>query len=259
MSSLSSPFGPSPFAALPTSSRRVAIPVGALVATTASADFSLRPHRPSPFQARGEISPGKGSGLRPALAGYTSTRLGRGSFAVVGPLTPRMSASNPVPVRRAVASLSLLSVPASRPTNLASCLGRYDLLPRGLAPPDRAHAGHTDYGLRPAMKVDGCSSERSRGGSERAKSRGDRESTSLGGNGGTTFVKGGGSLKDHRLYAPERFTASRGERGEGAQEDRCASPCSARSSAGSRIRLALRARKSALGTQRARWRSTRSA
>src|SRR6266852_1786086 len=42
--SLSLPFGPSLLAALPASSRRVAIPAGALATTTASADFSLRLH-----------------------------------------------------------------------------------------------------------------------------------------------------------------------------------------------------------------------
>jgi hypothetical protein len=50
VSSLFPSFGPSLRAALPASSRRVAIPAGALGATTASADFSLQPHQLSPFR-----------------------------------------------------------------------------------------------------------------------------------------------------------------------------------------------------------------
>src|SRR5690606_24923357 len=72
-------------------------------ATTASADFSLRsryPYPASPFQARGEISPGKNDGLPRTTAGSTPLCFGRESFAVIGPLALLGSASYPVSVRR---------------------------------------------------------------------------------------------------------------------------------------------------------------
>jgi hypothetical protein len=55
---------------------------------------------PSPFQAQGEISLGKRKDLRCTVAGYTPHPFGRGSFAVVRPLAPGCTASNPVSVRR---------------------------------------------------------------------------------------------------------------------------------------------------------------
>ena len=55
-------FGPSSKPLLPSGLRAQA--------TTTSADFSLR-HQPSPFQAQGEISPGKNALLRCTTAGFT--------------------------------------------------------------------------------------------------------------------------------------------------------------------------------------------
>jgi hypothetical protein len=68
----------------------------------------------SPFQAQGEISPGKNIGLRCAIIGSTSRRLGHESFAVSGPLVLPGSAFYPIPVRRAGASLPASFTPASR-------------------------------------------------------------------------------------------------------------------------------------------------
>jgi hypothetical protein len=68
----------------------------------------------SPFQAQGEISPGKNIGLRCAIIGSTSRRLGHESFAVSGPLVLPGSAFYPIPVRRPGASLPASFTPASR-------------------------------------------------------------------------------------------------------------------------------------------------
>ena len=83
------------------------VPAGFSSATTASADFSLRVvrRRASPFQAQGEISPGKSIDLPRTVAGFTSPSLGRESFAVIGPLALLDAASYPVPVRRHAVSL----------------------------------------------------------------------------------------------------------------------------------------------------------
>ena len=51
----------------------------------ASADFSLR-ITASPFQASGEISPDKNTGLPRTTAGFTPPTFGHESFAVTGPL-----------------------------------------------------------------------------------------------------------------------------------------------------------------------------
>jgi len=72
----------------------------------------LRPK--SPFQARGEISPGKNIDLRCTTAGSTSPCLGHNSFAVDCPLALLGSAFYPVPVRRPAASLPASFTPASR-------------------------------------------------------------------------------------------------------------------------------------------------
>ncbi|MFC5696649.1 hypothetical protein ACFPU0_13895, partial [Pseudomonas sp. GCM10022186] len=53
--------------------------------TTASADFSLR-LVPSPFQAQGEISPGKNAILHRTTAGSTPPPLDHESFAAFSPL-----------------------------------------------------------------------------------------------------------------------------------------------------------------------------
>ncbi len=72
--------------------------------TTASADFSLQ-FAPSPFQAQGEISPGKARRLHRTTAGYTSPPFGRESFADFSPLALVGAASDPVSVRRLAVSL----------------------------------------------------------------------------------------------------------------------------------------------------------
>jgi hypothetical protein len=73
---------------------------GSASATTASADFSLRPTAASPFQARGEISPGKGRGLRCTVAGSTPLVFGRKDFAIPSSLVLTRRAFYPVSVRR---------------------------------------------------------------------------------------------------------------------------------------------------------------
>src|ERR1700724_3825065 len=73
---------------------------------------ALRPS--SPFQAQGEISPGKDIDLRCTTAGSTSPCLGHNSFAVDCPLAVLGSAFYPVPVRRPAASLPASFTPASR-------------------------------------------------------------------------------------------------------------------------------------------------
>ena len=108
--------------------------------TMASADFSLRraPWGPaSPFQASGEISPGKTIGFRSTTARSTPPPLGRWSFAVICPLAPEGSASYPVPVRRpAPLAPRFLQTPPHE-NALALRSGRCDLLPPGLAPGGR--------------------------------------------------------------------------------------------------------------------------
>jgi hypothetical protein len=68
----------------------------------------------SPFQAQGEISPGKNIDLRCTTAGSTSPRLGHEGFAVIGPLALLGSAFYPVPVRRPAVSFPASFTPASR-------------------------------------------------------------------------------------------------------------------------------------------------
>jgi hypothetical protein len=72
--------------------------------TTTSADFSLR-LRPSPFQAQGEISPGKNALLRCTTAGFTPPRLDHESFAEFRLLALLGSAFYPVPVHRLAVSI----------------------------------------------------------------------------------------------------------------------------------------------------------
>src|ERR1700724_2519032 len=107
---------------------------------------ALRPS--SPFQAQGEISPGKDIDLRCTTAGSTSPCLGHNSFAVDCPLAVLGSAFYPVPVRRPAASLPASFTPASRSdalrfASLAVTSSREDfhLLVN-------AHAGHTANGSR---------------------------------------------------------------------------------------------------------------
>jgi hypothetical protein len=72
----------------------------------------LRPS--SPFQAQGEISPGKNIDLRCTTAGFTSPRLDHNGFATVCPLALLGSAFYPVPVRRPAVSFHASFTPSSR-------------------------------------------------------------------------------------------------------------------------------------------------
>ncbi len=108
----------------------------------ASADFSLRVDT-SPFQAQGEISPGKNALLHCTTAGFTPLRFGHESFAVFGPLALLGSALYPILVHRLAASLHA-SFPRSvalaqlRFTSLAVASSREDLHLQ-----ECAHAGRT--------------------------------------------------------------------------------------------------------------------
>ena len=84
----------------------------------------------SPFQAQGEISPGKVRGLPRATAGFTSPPLGRESFAGDCPLALVSAASYPVSVRRLAVSLPASFSAPSREFALRFAFGRYDQLPK---------------------------------------------------------------------------------------------------------------------------------
>ena len=98
---------------------------------------------PSPFQARGEISPGKNALLHCTTAGSTPLPLDHESFAVFGPLALVGNAFYPVLVHRLAASLHASS-PHSvtlmqlRFTSLAVINSRWDFHPQ-----ECAHAGRT--------------------------------------------------------------------------------------------------------------------
>ncbi len=74
----------------------------------ASADFSLR-MTPSPFQASGEISPGKNALLYCTTAEFTPLRLDHESFVVYGPLALLGNAFYSVLVHRLAASIHAAS------------------------------------------------------------------------------------------------------------------------------------------------------
>ena len=109
----------------------------------ASADFSLRVTT-SPFQAQGEISPGKNALLHCTTAGFTPLRLDHKSFAVFGPLALLGNAFYPVLVHRLAVSLHASS-PHSvtlmqlRFTSFAVINLRWDLHPQ-----ECARAGRTE-------------------------------------------------------------------------------------------------------------------
>ena len=129
--SLSPPFGPSP------PLRRLLRPL--LTSRSALAGAS-------PFQARGEISPGKTHGFRRTAAGSTTLAIGRWSFAVICPLAPARVASYPVSVRQPTASLH-----ASFSCSLAVAALRFARFPAAWLPEDlhllvMGHAGHTKKG-----------------------------------------------------------------------------------------------------------------
>jgi hypothetical protein len=110
--------------------------------TTASADFSLR-LTPSPFQAQGEISPGKNAILPRTTAGFTLPPFDHKSFAVLCPLALVGIALYPVLVHRLAVSLH-----ASSPHSVALMQLRFTSfavvsLRRDFHPQDCAHAGRT--------------------------------------------------------------------------------------------------------------------
>src|ERR1700736_3469267 len=99
---------------------------------------------PSPFQAQGEISPGKNALLHCTTAGSTPLPIDHESFAVLGPLALVGNAFYPVLVHRPAASLHASS-PHSvalmqlRFPSLAVINSRWDLHPQ-----ECAHAGRTN-------------------------------------------------------------------------------------------------------------------
>ena len=105
---------------------------------------------PSPFQAQGEISPGKNALLHCTAAGSTPLPLGHESFAVLSPLALVHSAFYPVLVHRPAASLHASS-PHSvtlmqlRFTSLAVTSSWWDSHPQ-----EDAHAGRTKRKARVA-------------------------------------------------------------------------------------------------------------
>ena len=140
----------------------VPAPAGFSSGTMTAADFSRRPAA-SPFQAQGEISPGKEGGVPRTVAGSTSLALGRKSSRSI----VRFPWLTPPHIRRTSrsgggASCSstrgfcspLLSAPASRPDRspgffaLRFARGHCDQLPPGFSPVHHLHAGHTTKPLR---------------------------------------------------------------------------------------------------------------
>ena len=101
--------------------------------TTTSADFSLR-FAPSPFQAQGEISPGKNALLPCTTAGFTPPRFDHKSFAVSCPLALLSSAFYPILVHRLAAYAPRFLPTLGRPHAVALHFVSCDQLTAGLAP-----------------------------------------------------------------------------------------------------------------------------
>jgi len=101
--------------------------------TTASADFSLQ-FAPSPFQAQGEISPGKNALLHCTTAGFTPPCLDHKGFAVSCPLALLGSAFYPVLVHRLAICAPRFLPTLGRPHAVALHFARCDQLTAGLAP-----------------------------------------------------------------------------------------------------------------------------
>ena len=110
---------------------------------------------PSPFQAQGEISPGKNALLHCTTAGSTPPRLDHKGFAVSGPLALLGSAFYPVLVHRLAIYAPRFLPTLGRPHAVALHFVRCDQLTAGLAPagvrPCWAHIGigGSHYRLRP--------------------------------------------------------------------------------------------------------------
>ena len=89
---------------------------------------------PSPFQAQGEISPGKNALLRCTTAGFTPLRLDHESFAVSCPLAPLSSAFYPILVHRLAAYAPRFLPTLGHPHAVALHFVRCDQLTAGLTP-----------------------------------------------------------------------------------------------------------------------------
>ena len=111
---------------------------------------------PSPFQAEGEISPGKNALLHCTAAGSTPPPLDHESFAVPCPLTLVGNASYPVLVHRPAASPH-----ASSPHSVALMQLRFASLavinsPWDFHPQECAHAGRTKKSPRRVSRARAC-------------------------------------------------------------------------------------------------------
>ena len=102
-------------------------------ATTTSADFSLAAW-PSPFQAQGEISPGKNAHLHRTTTASTPLRLGHESFAVYGPIALLGSAFYAVLVHRLAIYAPYFLPTLGHPHAVVLRFARCDQLAAGLAP-----------------------------------------------------------------------------------------------------------------------------
>ncbi len=98
---------------------------------------------PSPFQAQGEISPGKNAPLHRTTAAFTPLRLGHESFAASCPLALLGSALYPVLVHRLAVYAPRFLPTVGHPSAVALRFVRCGQLTGGLAPPGvrpcRAH------------------------------------------------------------------------------------------------------------------------
>ena len=99
-----------------------------------SADFSLQ-LAPSPFQAQGEISPGKSALLHHTTAAFTPQTFDHKSFAVICPLTLFCSAFYAIRVPRLMIYAPRFLPTVSRLSAVALHFARCGQLAGGLAPP----------------------------------------------------------------------------------------------------------------------------
>src|SRR5690606_14961995 len=115
---------------------------------------------PSPFQAQGEISPGKNALLRCTTAGSTPLRLDHESFAITCSLALLGSAFFPSLVQRLAAYAARMLPTPGRPHPLALLFVCCDQLTAGLAP----------AGVHPCWAhTKKCPHQRARGGETGAK------------------------------------------------------------------------------------------
>jgi len=100
----------------------------------------------SPFQAQGEISPGKNALLHCTTAGFTPLRLDHKNFAVSCPLVLLGSALYPILVHRLAVSLHTSSPHSVTLMQLCFASLAVVSLRRDLHPQECAHAGRTTKG-----------------------------------------------------------------------------------------------------------------